>query len=137
MRRSKKRTFRLKQHLIKSDPHSARCESAVYSCAALWIWIWFMMRVLAYKWKCWCFQIILYHGTWWSVTTIFIYCNTMQGCIKSIKKTFIMPIYNYNKKISVSNKCCSFELSSHQIIMKKLPWFPQKWSRTTVFYIGT
>jgi len=35
------------------------------------------------------------------------------------------------QKISISNKYCSFELSVHQRILKKL-WFPQKYE-TTVF----
>ena len=40
-----------------------------------------------------------------------------QGCIKSIKSDS-KDIYNVTKDY-ISNKCCSFELSIHQRILKK------------------
>ena len=40
-----------------------------------------------------------------------------QGCIKSIKNDS-KDIYNVTKDY-ISNKCCSFELSIHQRILKK------------------
>ncbi|XDV46539.1 hypothetical protein PO909_014421, partial [Leuciscus waleckii] len=44
-----------------------------------------------------------------------------QGCIKLIKSDS-KDIYNVTKD-SISNKCCSFELSIHQRIMKMYQCF--------------
>jgi len=66
----------------------------------------------------------------------FKHINTfiLQGCIKLIKsavKTCIML-----QTISISNKCCSFELSIHQRILKKWITVSAKLlSSTTVFNI--
>ncbi len=45
-------------------------------------------------------------------------------------KSFIMLQNNYN-----SNKCCSFELSIHQTILKinNILWFPQKYESAQLF----
>jgi len=40
--------------------------------------------------------------------------------IKVTVKTFIML-----QNISVTDQCCSFELSIHQSILKKVAWLPQ------------
>ncbi len=45
-----------------------------------------------------------------------------------------MYMFTLLQTISISNKCCSFELSIHQRILQKMHYgFPQKQSRTTVF----
>ncbi len=61
------------------------------------------------------------------VNKIFFYENyfIQQGCNKLFKSDS-KDIY-YVTNISISNKCCSFELSTHLRIRKNASRFPQKY----------